>query len=543
VSGIAGTAPLGRCDQATVYDPVRRRMVLFGGADYDVYLYNDTWALDLGATPAWHTLSPVPETRVSPMTAYDAGADRWVVFGGYPTRPQDNDTWLMDLESGRWRALDPDASAPPSRAGGSMVYDAANRRMLLFGGTGATDYDDIWALSLDGEPGWTPIEVAGPRPAARFGHGAILDLARHRMLVRGGLNNTTGQLYDAWALALDGTPSWQQLSTGGDALPLWFTSPSIGLDAPHNRLFAVLREYPQSVYTLSLAAPATWARIDLGEAPTFNEGRAALYDPQRDRFVMFGASTAGTAYDATFLLEMGGSQMWSELPTAAFRPKTRSGDAVVHDTRRNRMLVFGGTDGDRYYSDAWALPFTDAVTATTLALMSSQLAPGEASFVWQGELASGERIVLERTEPNRDWHALATLAADAAGTVRYADRDVVAGARYGYRLRVGSGTAERLTAETWVDIPNAGVLALAPAAGNPLRGELDFGITLPDATPARIEMLDTAGRRVAARTLTGLPPGRHTVRLEPDHPPVPGVYLVRLTQGPKAATFKAAIVR
>jgi hypothetical protein len=448
----------------------------------------------------------------------------------------------MDLESGRWRALDPDALAPPARSGGTLAYDPPNHRILLFGGAGATDYDDVWALSLDGEPTWTLIDVPGPRPAGRFGHAAILDPAGRRMLVIGGFSNTAGALHDVWALALDGTPSWELLPTTGET-PLYLTQLTVGLDTPQNRLIVMERDAVESVYTLPLAAPMMWTRMDLSHPPPFQQGRPAIYDARLDRFVMFGASDAGTAYDATFQLGLVGPMAWNELPTTAFRPRTRWGDAAVHDTQRNRLLVYGGFDGDRYYSDTWALPFTDAVTSATLALLSSELAPGEASLVWQGSLVNGENIVLERAKPDRTWRALATLAADAGGFVRYADHDVVAGARYGYRLRVGSGTAERLTAETWLDIPNAATLALAPSAGNPLRGQLDFGITLTDATPARIEMLDTAGRRVATRTLTGLPPGHHTIRLEPTVPPGPGVYVIRLTQGPRAATFKAAIVR
>ena len=48
--------PTGRDSSTAIYDPVRDRMVVFGG--WDGSYRNDVWVLSLSGTPAWSELSP-----------------------------------------------------------------------------------------------------------------------------------------------------------------------------------------------------------------------------------------------------------------------------------------------------------------------------------------------------------------------------------------------------------------------------------------------------------------------------------------------------
>ncbi len=83
-----------------VYDPVRDRMVVFGGCS-GPYL-NDVWALSLAGTPAWTQLSPSgstpPVARYSHTAIYDPVRDRMVVFGGSSGSGRSslaNDVWAL----------------------------------------------------------------------------------------------------------------------------------------------------------------------------------------------------------------------------------------------------------------------------------------------------------------------------------------------------------------------------------------------------------------------------------------------------------------
>ncbi len=86
----------------------------------------------------------------------------------------------------------------------------------------------------------------------------------------------------------------------------------------------------------------------------------------------------------------------------------------------------------------------------------------------------------------------------------------------------------------------AGSLALA-AGPNPVRGALTVRFSLPDASPARLELLDLAGRRVRAMDVEGT--GEHATRfVEPGALP-PGLYLVKLSRGGDVKTVRIAVVR
>jgi hypothetical protein len=86
--------------------------------------------------------------------------------------------------------------------------------------------------------------------------------------------------------------------------------------------------------------------------------------------------------------------------------------------------------------------------------------------------------------------------------------------------------------------------ALAGVTPNPARGNrLMVDFTLPVADPARLELVDVAGRRVVDRAVGALGAGRHVVDLAAGRPLAPGIYLVKLTQGSRSRVARAAVVR
>jgi hypothetical protein len=95
------------------------------------------------------------------------------------------------------------------------------------------------------------------------------------------------------------------------------------------------------------------------------------------------------------------------------------------------------------------------------------------------------------------------------------------------------------------DVGDGGVLAFAlePVHPNPARGpSVTIQFTLPSDGPAKLEMLDVSGRRVASRDVGVFGAGRHAVDLRSDRALPAGLYLVRLTQGSNARVTRVAIV-
>lgn len=78
---------------------------------------------------------------------------------------------------------------------------------------------------------------------------------------------------------------------------------------------------------------------------------------------------------------------------------------------------------------------------------------------------------------------------------------------------------------------------------NPVRGgRLTVSFSLPNAEPARLELLDVSGRRVTSLGLGGTGPGRHEAWLDQGRRLAPGLYLVRLTQGRAWATARVIVI-
>ncbi len=97
------------------------------------------------------------------------------------------------------------------------------------------------------------------------------------------------------------------------------------------------------------------------------------------------------------------------------------------------------------------------------------------------------------------------------------------------------------------DVPVASV-SLAPPWPNPSSGETTLRFTLPQASSARLEIFDVAGRRVAVPAEGEFAPGEHEStwdgRDASGHVCVSGVYMARLTVGTEfAAGTKLVMLR
>jgi hypothetical protein len=87
-------------------------------------------------------------------------------------------------------------------------------------------------------------------------------------------------------------------------------------------------------------------------------------------------------------------------------------------------------------------------------------------------------------------------------------------------------------------------LALLGAWPNPARAQLNISLSLAASdAPGMLELLDLAGRRVAARDLSGEGAGRHQVRLLDGARVRPGLYVVRLTHAGAVRSMKVAVLQ
>jgi hypothetical protein len=210
-----------------VYDPVRDRMLLFGGRRWasDAQPLLDAFALTLSGTPTWSRLAGSGDAPAFPdgftWAVSDPRRDRLLV-GTYGS-PR---LHALDLGTSVWTSLATAAPPQPQHPivrGGSIVLDTANDRLVCFGGLwedGETRSftNAVSDLRLGAAvPEWREVSTAGPLPAARAHHAAAYDAAGQRLLVYGGWWGTAygdiSQHADAQQLTLpaSGTPVWSAL--------------------------------------------------------------------------------------------------------------------------------------------------------------------------------------------------------------------------------------------------------------------------------------------------------------------------------------------
>jgi len=196
---VAGTVPPGRNSPTLIYDPVRDRMLVFGGNLKDSGTTQELWQLSLSGTPTWTHLAPAGTPPSSGGAIYDPIRDRMLVFGSGT-----NQVWQLSLTgTPTWTLLAPTGTPPSARSRPSLIYDPVRDRMVIFAGYDAANINlqknDVWALSLAGTPAWSELHPLGPVPAPREGHRAVYDALRDRMVIYGGFSAASPE--DLWALS------------------------------------------------------------------------------------------------------------------------------------------------------------------------------------------------------------------------------------------------------------------------------------------------------------------------------------------------------
>ena len=288
-------------------DSVHQRMFRFGGRNE--IASNTLSELVRSPTPHWVDLQPTgerPPGRTDGTLIYDAANDQLVLFGGTNFPRYYNDVWTFNLTgASHWTQLTP-AGAPPSpRALHGAIYDPVGRRMVMFGG-------DLWALSLSGAPAWTPLVATGTAPAVAFSFSVVYDPALERMLLFGGSPSLGVGRNDTYALSLSGTPTWSQVPTTGPLPALRFDQ-AMALDGARQRLvvsggWVVPDPFrnptptrADDTWALDLSvSPSTWSRIDLGIGSGDNEpGHGAFVDFDGSRLILAGAPVLRTLTFAT----------------------------------------------------------------------------------------------------------------------------------------------------------------------------------------------------------------------------------------------------
>ncbi|HBP18927.1 MAG TPA: hypothetical protein DEA08_14215, partial [Planctomycetes bacterium] len=162
-------SPPRRIAHAAVYLAERDQVLLFGGQRADSEgIVPETWVWD---GKEWGIPNPktLPSARAWHAMAYDSVRGEVVLFGGATENKGErlDDTWVWD--GGNWARLEI-SDRPPARSGHGLLYQAQERRLLLFGGEERKRLDDLWVLQ---RKVWTRLKPKKPRPRKRAAMGWV----------------------------------------------------------------------------------------------------------------------------------------------------------------------------------------------------------------------------------------------------------------------------------------------------------------------------------------------------------------------------------
>jgi uncharacterized repeat protein (TIGR02543 family) len=363
-----GTEPEARSYHTAIYDAAGDRMIVFGGQLYAGGLASGVWALTLSGTPAWTQLSPTgtgPGGLYSHTAVYDGPRNRMVVFGGYDlSGTESNEVWALSLSgSPTWSHIAPSGGPPAARGYHAAVVDAPRNRMLVYSGSSPDGYySDVWALSFTNPIKWTPVTPTGTAPVPQDDPAAIYDPVRGRLV--------TGFNDEFWATEnLAGTPSWSMVIVPDD-IPLGRYGAAGIYDLPRNRLLVYGGQKTpygrgDDLWAFSLAG-GTWSRLaTTGTRPPHRAWATAIYDATGNRMILFGGDGIVSPLNDTWQLSLT-SDTWSPMSPTGTPPSVRYAHTAILDAPRNRMIVYGGGDNSTTLGDVWSLSLAGGGSWTQL---------------------------------------------------------------------------------------------------------------------------------------------------------------------------------
>lgn len=361
-------APPPRVTGSLAYDPVRERVILWGGFSGDPTLglsetyYDDTWEWDgeawtaittatrPGAYMGELTYDPVRgETILVAQQAVEGPVDEtWVYDGTDWTQTEvdvstvDHD-WQAEYWNGREYATTSPAvpPSPPPRPYGSAAYFPPTGEMMLVGGgtndgiapraTAAQPFE-TW---LYGSEGWS----AGPASPLGLRPGLAYDPSRDQMLLLGGGTHlwdgtTWTESVSNFAVDANASVAWDAnlgaiVQVGGKDGLFVFGGP--GDPAP-----------PTFIEGMRKWTGSAWEALDVPDLPQERWLAHAVWDAAKDRVALVGGigiprNTCCEVLEQTWWFD---GAAWS--PGMSQTPQGRIWDTVTYDPHRGTILGFGG---------------------------------------------------------------------------------------------------------------------------------------------------------------------------------------------------------
>lgn len=346
-----------------------------------------------------------PSPRLAFTMAYDAARNETVLFGGIALNPDGSsrllaDTWIWNGTTWSLRAP---ASSPTPRVFASMVYDAARRQVVLFGG--CPDPENSFCT---GSETWTWDGVTWTQksppvsPSPRTIQAMVYDAAMQQVILHGGVDPTReeGFLADTWSW--NGS-TWVQREVAPGSLPRLAVSilgvgGVMAYDAVRQEVVLLTAKFsPLDGFDFNIVETWTFNGIawnlklstsDRALAPSALGSMA--YDEVRRQVVAFSAEASPANPDIVISSTWTwNGASWTRMIPAATDPTARFLAGMTYDAQRSQLVLFGGVAGESaFFNETWVLdsspPATGTISVSTNLSSASFTITGPATYPGSG---------------------------------------------------------------------------------------------------------------------------------------------------------------
>lgn len=296
---IDDVGPPPRRQHTMCFDPIRKRILLFGGRNDKGVLFRDTWER---GPDDWTQVSDIgPGKRFGHAICHGGAQVGVLLFGGMDAAGFLGDTWQW--KDGVWVQIED--SGPSRRFAHSMAYDLMRNRVVLFGGESSEGVqNDTWE--------WDPVtskwtQVADGGPLRRANASMAYDRVFNRLVLFGGDDRSGDSFGDTWVFDQSG---WIQVAHFG--APPCSSGALVGTDVQLTSFGGVQQLAPPRI---AQVLSGTWAfgekfwtqRQDMGPSPRW--GHAMAFDLTRRTLALFGGSASLDEFGDT------NGETWEHLET------------------------------------------------------------------------------------------------------------------------------------------------------------------------------------------------------------------------------------
>ncbi len=276
-----------------------------------------------------------------------------------------------------------------------MTLDPVRRRIIVVAGQGSSFFGDTWAYDIQANA-WRQLSGNSDGPLPRYGHSAVYDAKRDRIVLSHGFTSEQGRFDDTWALDLT-SATWREISppcirplrrclhhavyvAQSDEMLLYGGCSSGYGPCPQGDL-----------WSFNLATDQ-WTQIVTAVSPPPRQRYGMVFDDNRKRLVLFGG-LGGPALNDVWEYDPA-SPAWSQI--------TPGGDAP---TPRYRVeSAFASDLGTAFFFGGQTISYTNDILLLSAASLSPpaapQIAPGGITDVFSGgggPFAPGEIVAIYGT--------------------------------------------------------------------------------------------------------------------------------------------------